>query len=115
MERKALKSMSQDELWDLHEEVVAELTDRIRSEKARLEEQLREIEATGKVIGLEHTRLHPKTLPKYQNPRDPVETWSGRGKQPRWLVAQLRAGKKLDDFRIERSPKQKRRRTGGHR
>ena len=31
----------------------------------------------------------------------------GRGKQPRWLVAQLRVGKKLDDFRIDRSPKQK--------
>ena len=101
--------MSQDELWNLHEEVVAELTDRIRNEKARLQERLRKIEAAGNVIRLEHTRLHPKALPKYQNPGDPVETWSGRGKQPRWLVAQLRAGKKLDDFRIDRSPKQKRR------
>ena len=109
MERKALKSMSQDELWNLHEEVVAELTDRIRNEKARLEEQLRKIEAAGNVIELEHTRLGPKVLPKYRNPNDPAETWSGRGKQPRWLVAQLRAGKKLDDFRIDRSPKQKRR------
>ena len=110
MERKSLKSMSQDELWNLHEKVVAELTDRIRNEKARLEERLRSIEAGGNVAGPEYERRpYPKVLPKYRNPNDPTETWSGRGNQPRWLVAQLRAGRKLDDFRIERSPKQKRR------
>ena len=110
MERKALKSMSLDELWNLHEEIVAELTDRIANEKARLEERLRRIEGSDNVARLEYKRRpYPKVLPKYRNPNDPTETWSGRGKQPRWLVAQLRAGKKLDDFRIDRSPKQKRR------
>jgi DNA-binding protein H-NS len=102
--------MSLDELWNLHEEIVAELTDKIANEKARLEELLRRIEASGNVAGLEYERRpYPKILPKYRNPSDPAETWSGRGKQPRWLVGQLRAGKKLDDFRIDRSPKQKHR------
>ena len=64
MERDDLKSMSLDELWNLHEEVVAELTDRIRNEKARLQERLRKIEAAGNVIRLEHTRLGPKVLPQ---------------------------------------------------
>ena len=103
-----LRSMSLDELWNLHEEIVAELIDKIANEKARLEELLRRIEASGNVAGLEYERRpYPKILPKYRNPNDPAETWSGRGKQPRWLVAQLRAGKKLDDFRIDRSLKQK--------
>ena len=106
MRRNDLKSMSLDELWNLHEEIVAELTDRIANEKARLEERLRRIEPSDN--GLEYERRpYPKILPKYRNPNDPAETWSGRGKQPRWLVAQLRAGKKLDDFRIDRSLKQK--------
>jgi hypothetical protein len=35
--------------------------------------------------------------------RKPSETWAGRGKQPRWLTAQLRSGKLLDDFRIQPS------------
>ena len=105
MRRNDLKSMSLDELWNLHEEIVAELTDRIANEKARLEERLRRIEGGDNVARLR--RPYPKVLPKYRNPNDPTETWSGRGKQPRWLVAQLRAGKKLDDFRIDRSLKQK--------
>ncbi|WP_430642597.1 H-NS histone family protein [Bradyrhizobium paxllaeri] len=29
---------------------------------------------------------------KYQNPDQPSETWTGRGKEPRWLVAQLKLG-----------------------
>ena len=110
MRRNDLKSMSLDELWKLHEEIVAELIDKIANEKARLEERLRSIEPSDNVAGLEYERRpYPKVLPKYRNPNDPAETWSGRGKQPRWLVAQLRAGKKLDDFRIDRSPKQKHR------
>ena len=27
-------------------------------------------------------------------------TWTGRGKQPKWLSAAIAAGRKLDDFRI---------------
>jgi DNA-binding protein H-NS len=46
-------------------------------------------------------RAYPTVLPKYQNSAEPHETWSGRGKQPRWLIAQLRSGKHLEDFRID--------------
>jgi len=113
MDRNDLESMSLDELWDLHQEVAAELTDKIADEKAKLEQRLRKIEAAGNIIRLEHGRRpYPKVLPKYQNPKDPAETWSGRGKKPRWLVAQLRAGKKPDDFWIDQSPKQKHQRNG---
>jgi DNA-binding protein H-NS len=30
---------------------------------------------------------------KYRNPAHPAETWSGRGRQPRWYAAALKAGK----------------------
>ena len=30
-------------------------------------------------------------------------TWAGRGARPRWLVAAIKGGKKLDDFLIEKS------------
>ncbi|MBD0191236.1 H-NS family nucleoid-associated regulatory protein, partial [Acinetobacter baumannii] len=29
------------------------------------------------------------------------ETWTGRGKQPRWLVAEIEKGAKLEDFLIK--------------
>jgi DNA-binding protein H-NS len=45
-------------------------------------------------------RPYPAVLPKYRNPTKPSETWSGRGKQPKWLTVQLVLGKQLGDFRI---------------
>lgn len=38
--------------------------------------------------------------PRYRNKGNAAETWTGRGKQPRWLVAQLEKGAKLEDFLI---------------
>jgi len=42
-----------------------------------------------------------KVPPKYQNPANPEETWTGRGKQPRWMAALVKKGKKPDDFLIK--------------
>ena len=42
-----------------------------------------------------------KVAPKYRNPANAQETWSGRGRQPRWLAAQTAAGRKLDEFLIK--------------
>ena len=38
--------------------------------------------------------------PKYRNPTNPKETWTGRGKQPRWLATETAKGRKLDEFLI---------------
>src|SRR5437763_3827981 len=40
----------------------------------------------------EARRKYPKVFPKYRNPQTPHETWSGRGKQPRWLAAAIKTG-----------------------
>jgi DNA-binding protein H-NS len=101
-----LESMSVDELWSLREIVGSVLERKISAEKARLEQRLREIgqSALGSAKKVSHARRpYPQVLPKYRNPAQPSETWAGRGKQPRWLTAQLRSGKKLDDFRIQAS------------
>jgi len=38
--------------------------------------------------------------PRYRNKNNSEETWTGRGKQPRWLVAEIEKGAKLEDFLI---------------
>ena len=38
--------------------------------------------------------------PKYRNPTDAEQTWSGRGKRPRWFADALKAGKKEKDLAI---------------
>ena len=45
-----------------------------------------------------------KVAPKYRNPENPKETWSGRGMQPRWLAEQVRRGKSAADFLISAKP-----------
>ena len=43
-----------------------------------------------------------KVPPKYRNPGNKDETWTGRGKQPRWLAAEVAKGKKVEDFLIKK-------------
>lgn len=109
MSSQDLKSMSVDQLWALHEHVIAELERKIAIEKATLEDRLRKIGSTTlnfKPVGQRQRRPYPKVLPKYRNPKNPSETWAGRGKQPRWLREQLRSGKKIESFLIRRSSSQ---------
>ena len=101
MKNGNLKSMSVDELWELHELVVAELSHKMAAERTVLEDRLRKLGSTVTSVDLKRERRpYPKVLPKYRNPKNRNETWAGRGKQPRWLTSQLRSGKKLDDFLI---------------
>jgi DNA-binding protein H-NS len=41
-----------------------------------------------------------KVAVKYMNPDNRSETWTGRGRQPRWLVAKLNKGAKIADFAL---------------
>jgi DNA-binding protein H-NS len=83
--------MSLDELWSLHESLAEMLAKRLTSEKAALETRLKKLNQTEGAPKTERSaaarRPYPVVIPKYRNPNDPSETWSGRGKQPRWLVA----------------------------
>ncbi|MGE0701007.1 MAG: H-NS family nucleoid-associated regulatory protein [Hyphomicrobiaceae bacterium] len=41
-----------------------------------------------------------KVAIKYRNPDNPDDTWTGRGRQPKWLVAALKKGAKVEDFAL---------------
>jgi DNA-binding protein H-NS len=102
-----LESMSIDELWSLHERTCAILSSRIKAEKFELEKRLailsRGIEGFDQGGSISNTgklrRKYPRVLPKYRDPQT-YETWAGRGKRPRWLVAAIKSGRKIEDFRI---------------
>jgi DNA-binding protein H-NS len=104
-----LEAMKLDDLWVLHEQITSVLSQRMLAEKRQLENRL-VLLSRGRDFGTNEPkstesransrRNYPKVVPKYQNPRPPHETWSGRGKKPRWLVLALNNGFALDDFRI---------------
>ncbi|GHA85519.1 H-NS family nucleoid-associated regulatory protein [Cognatilysobacter bugurensis] len=55
----------------------------------------------GKAAARKSAAKGSKVAPKYRNPENPDETWSGRGKQPRWLAAYTGQGRSLDEFKIQ--------------
>jgi len=108
MNKLNLVAMEFDELWLLHEELTKILAEKINAEKYKLERRLAQLSQQIDVRlavpqqqkGDRPRRKYPKVLPKYFNPSAPLETWSGRGKQPRWFIAALRSGQKPDDLLI---------------
>ena len=96
MKRTELDGLSTDDLWSLHIELSQLLQQRIQQEKLQLEERLTQLQ-----IPVSGRRPYPPVLPQYRNPDQPLETWAGRGKRPRWLVAQLKSGRRIEDFRIQ--------------
>ncbi len=42
----------------------------------------------------------PAGTPRYANPNDPSQTWTGRGRRPGWVQQMLAEGKSLDDAAI---------------
>jgi DNA-binding protein H-NS len=101
-----LEAMSVDDLWSLHERISGILSTRINAEKHELEKRLAILSrglpgqagASG-APGERPRRRYPVVLPKYRNPQT-SETWSGRGKRPRWLTAAMKSGHKMEEFRI---------------
>jgi DNA-binding protein H-NS len=113
MSRKLnLDAMSIDEMWQLHEEISRLLSVRLTSEKRELEKRLAQLRRESEMRQSEQVeeqslngaprerRKYPRVFPKYRNPKEPSETWSGRGKQPRWLVAALKSGHTMEEFVI---------------
>src|SRR2546430_9534581 len=106
MEGIDLQSMPLDELWALHETICSILARKLEAEKRSLEQRLNKLRRTiGNASNETHERRpYPKVHPKFRNPKPPHQTWSGRGRQPRWVRELLAAGKTIDDLRFQRSP-----------
>jgi DNA-binding protein H-NS len=104
MKRSDFEILSTEALWTLHEKIVATLAAKINAEKKVLEDRLSQLKGRLRIEQTSKTperRSYPTVFPKFRNPEQPSETWAGRGKKPRWLTAQLKSGKTIDDFRID--------------
>ena len=99
-----IEILSTEQLWILHQKVTTTLKAMIIAETKVLEDRLSQLDGRFRVEQSSETperRSYPTAFPKFRNPEQPSETWTGRGRKPRWLTAQLKSGKQIDDFRIE--------------
>jgi len=101
-----LSGMTVEALMDLRKRV----DETLHRRRAELEKQLERMALVGgrRVVGGGGSALKGRRVPpKYRGPSG--ETWAGRGATPRWLVAAIKGGKKLDDFLIDKSARKARR------
>ena len=90
--------MSVEQLLQLRDDVGKELNRKsteLRSQLARLGGEI--APSRGRGSSLKGKKVPAKYRDKAGN------TWAGRGAKPRWLVAAIKEGKKLDDFLIDQS------------
>jgi len=96
--------MTVEALMDLRKRVDEMLVERRAELQKQLERMGRAIAVVGgaRVARGGGSALRGRKVPpKYRGPSG--ETWAGRGAKPRWLVAAIKGGKKLDDFLIDKS------------
>jgi DNA-binding protein H-NS len=92
---------------------LTELELKIRKAKAGVQDRTRnelkdKVEAMVAAAGFKMSDLFGgrggkgrKVAAKYANPDDPSETWTGRGRKPRWLSAKLKDGDRIEKFLIK--------------
>src|SRR5512132_626361 len=109
-----LETMTEPELRELIRSAQAAL-DRLVAQRAKTTlKEIRRLAAevgfevsfakAGKPVGGKTGIAQPvsfrgKAVQKYRNPDDPGETWSGRGRPPKWVQAAL-AGQTLEELTI---------------
>ena len=98
-----LRNMNVDALLDLRSQIDGQLATR-RSDLQKQIARLNRASTDGPVVrnGRTSALKGVKVKAKYRDAKTGV-TWAGRGVQPRWLTAALKAGKKLDDYLIDKS------------
>lgn len=104
-----LSNYNLSELKGLQHDIEREIKDRQQQEVKKAREQVFAI-AQGLGVSVEElldstarktkNEKAGRVQPRYQNPADNSQTWTGRGRQPKWIVDGLSGGRTLDDFRI---------------
>jgi DNA-binding protein H-NS len=92
----SLKGMNVQALMNLRTQIDRRLAE-LRTE---LEKQLDALSGQPKRKARSSALRGRKVPPKYRSRSG--ETWAGRGARPRWLVAAMKKGKKVEDFLIKR-------------
>jgi DNA-binding protein H-NS len=98
-----LEAMSYAELAQMEARIARMKVDKQNAERAELRQR---ILAMVKEHGFEMSDLFGRgrkgsVAAKYRDPQNPANTWTGRGRMPRWLVAATKGGKvKKEDFLV---------------
>jgi DNA-binding protein H-NS len=104
-----LSSYNLSELKELQYDIDQEVKNRQQGDLAKARQQILSIAQDVGVTVEELLAVNSKKSskgkghkvePQYHNPADMGQTWTGRGRQPKWIAEGIAGGKQLADFRI---------------
>lgn len=102
-----LSVISIPDLKILLNEIPKEIARREKSEKARIRKEIEEMAARAgfsldELLGENEgtAKVKKAVAAKYRHPQDGSLEWTGRGRQPRWIVEFLNAGGTLEQLVI---------------
>jgi hypothetical protein len=65
----------------------------------RVEVEIAMRRASARRLASDRGRILEDCAPRFRNPENPAETWSGRGSRPEWVEIALGSGHRLEDLR----------------
>lgn len=100
-----LEALSLGELKKMQKDVAKAIStyqDRQKAEaRTKVEAVAREMGySLAELVGTDSNPKRTPVAPKYQHPKNPTVTWSGRGRKPQWFVDALVAGTPAGDLEI---------------
>lgn len=110
MKKTELATLSLKQLVALQADITPLIEAKRKEEHAALREKLAKMAADADfrleaILEDQHTKRRTRRLPsapvKYRDPANHENTWSGRGRPARWLTAYVKAGKKMESFRVD--------------
>ena len=102
-----IEKLSYAELLELQQKLADAIVLRKQEEKAGLKSQVEKLVADSgfdlaEVMGvMQPGRKTRKVATKYRHPKDASLKWTGRGRKPLWIAAELEKGRKLESFLIK--------------
>jgi DNA-binding protein H-NS len=99
-ELKAQRDRLDKQLAELFEDTKADFKSRVSKEADELGIDVLELFGNRSKNGAGKSRNGGAVAVKYRDPKNPENTWSGRGRPARWLQEQIKKGKKQEDFRV---------------
>lgn len=105
-----LSNMSVAQLRELQEQLKKELTQRESQERTQAIEKILAIAKSvgstveelmaGAKAGAKLKAPGAVVAPRYRNPADGAQQWTGRGRQPKWVKDWVEAGNDIEGLRI---------------
>lgn len=100
-----LKQLDDKALKQLEKDIAAEHRRREKTRRKEAEQELKAVASkygfsVSELVGSKKASDKAVARGKYKNPENPNQTWSGRGRRPRWINEWIENGGDIEDLRV---------------